>query len=86
MGDKLQEHICSTLKDNIAIINGEEYIKVDVFQNVVQEYIMLDAILGSILEDGASIKISNESLIEYISSNKDIDIKYEENHYLIKKI
>lgn len=87
MEDKLKKHITESFNNNIAIVNGVEYVNINVFQAAVSELAILDCMLGALVyKTGEDISISEEEIIDFMSQYSDNVVStFENGSYIIKK-
>lgn len=82
----LKNHIIKSFDKDIIVLNGKEYVSVDVFQSAISELAVMESLLGSlVLRLNKNISIKEEDAIDYMcKSNEKVDIEFIDGTYLIK--
>lgn len=81
----LNKHLRNSFKDRLAIINGQEYISLDVLQEAVSELALSDAVIGAIGIKYGSLDITDDEILNYIENQESVEIIYKDGLYSIKK-
>lgn len=83
----LRKHLNENFKHRMAIINGEEYVSMDVFQEAIAELALADAALGCITLKLGAFKITDKELTEFMSKKCDsVETTYKDGEYILKRL
>lgn len=82
----LKNHIVKSFDKDIIILNGKEYVSVDVFQMAVSELAVMESLLGTlVLKLNKDVSIDEEEAIDYMCKlNEKINIEFSDGSYIIK--
>lgn len=85
--DDLREHLKGSYKDNIAIINGHEYVSIDVLTEAVYNLAISDAVIGALAMRYGNIEISSDDIIDFMAEYNDkVEVKFDGDKYIAKRI
>lgn len=78
-------HLKNKYKEQLAIINDVEYIKLEVLERAVYELAFSDALVGAIVNKYGTIEISDEELVDFMDKSDTVDIITEKGKTIIKR-
>ena len=85
--DKLKLTLREEFKDNLVIVNGKEYVDIDILKKSVVETCFLDAMLGCIVEKLGNLEITDKELDEFISKKfNSTETVYEDGKHIIRRV
>lgn len=67
MSNNLENHLKEVYGDEIAIINGKEFVSLDIFKNSVYNLALSEAIIGVLVMKFGNFELTEEEVIEYMS-------------------
>lgn len=84
---ELRKHLSESFKHKMAIINGEEYVSMDVFQESVSEIALADAVIGCIALKLGTMTITDKELTDFMTKNYDkVETTYKDGEYTIRRL
>lgn len=85
--DNFRKHLSEKFKNNMAIINGEEYVGMNVFLEAVAELATADAVLGCLALKLGTFEITDKELMEFMTKNYDkVETTYKDGKYILKRL
>ena len=86
MGD-LGEYLKEKYKDKLAIINGHEYVSIDVLTEAVYNLSISDSVIGTLALRYGNIEVSSDDIINYMSEYNDkVEVKFDKDKYVARRI
>ena len=84
---ELMEHLKDKFKDKLAIINGQDFVSIDVLTEAVYNLAMSDAVIGALVMRYGNIEISNDDIIDFMSEYNDrVEVKYGEDKFIARRL
>lgn len=82
---KLLEQIKEKFQSELVTVNGKTYISIDIFEKVLRESMVYEAILGSYIKNNGELEVSDNEILSYIASEDYIkkNIIYNNEKYTI---
>jgi calcineurin-like phosphoesterase len=87
MENDLKQHLKEKFKENFVIINGNEFVSIDVLTEAVYNLAISDAVIGALALRYGNIEVSNDDIINYMSEYSDrVEVKFEEDKYIARRL
>jgi calcineurin-like phosphoesterase len=87
MENDLKQHLKEKFKENLVIINGNEFVSIDVLTEAVYNLAISDAVIGALALRYGNIEVSNDDIINYMSEYSDrVEVKFEEDKYIARRL
>ena len=90
MNNNLKEHLTNSFNENIVVVNGVEYINLNVFQSAISEIAILDSILATlVLKNNSEIVVYEEELINYMTQDKErVEVIFDDktSQFIVREI
>ena len=69
MDDKEKEVLMKNHKDEIINVNGEDYVKAEVFMNAIYNVSLLEAIVGAMAKRVGKVELDSKEIIDIMAND-----------------
>lgn len=84
---ELGKHLREEYKDKMAIINGEGYVSIDVFESAMYHLALSDAVIGALTVKYGNIEISEDDIIDYMTEyTSNVEVRFDNRKYTTRRV
>lgn len=69
--DSYREYVKESFKNQLAIINGEEYVSLDVFLKATSELALSDAVIEALANRYGSFELTEDEILDCLTGETD---------------
>ena len=83
----LRQHLKQEYKENMAVINDKEYVSIDVFEDVLYNLALSDAVIGALVVKYGNIELSDNDIMDYMTEyTNNVEVKFDKKKFTAKRV